>query len=100
MSENQINTERYDFFWKPESNRVHPSEIDSKCVSVELPAGLAPWAALMAAHEQGTLIPFGSARTGIHEVQTDGGIWTRQGCNKREASVWTFASWDDLDAAE
>lgn len=90
----------YDFFWKPENNRVHPSTLDSKSMSVELPEGLTPWEAFTQAREQCALVPFGTGRTGIHQVQNDDGIWNRIGSNRREKSTWEFTSWDDLEAAE
>lgn len=94
-------TTTYDFFWKPENNRVHPSTLASKSFSVELPEGLAPWDAITQGREVAPLrLPLGSARTGIHEIQNDEGVWTRTSTNRRENSTWEFTSWDDLDAAE
>lgn len=100
MTNTANTTQRFDFFWKPESNRVHPSTLPSNEMSIELPEGLEPWEAITAGREQVFTLPLGSGRTGIHEIQNDDGVWTRVGSNRREKSTWTFASWDDLAAEE
>ena len=83
-----------DFFWKPENNRVSPSEMPSKEIRCDLPLGLSPWEMICAARELGARVALGTFRTGVHEIQTDEGIWTRQGPNRREHSSWTFEAWE------
>lgn len=89
-----------DFFWKPESNKVHPSTLPSNSQTVEVPVGLSPWEMVTFAREAGANISLGSSRTGVHEIQTDEGIWTRTSANRRAKSDWSFITWDDLEANE
>lgn len=89
----------YAFFMRPESNRVHPSTITPYYIIANLPAGLEPWDAVLAARSAGHSIPLGSSRTGVEEIQNDDGTWFRKGTNRRDKSTWTFESSDEFDAS-
>jgi hypothetical protein len=89
-----------DLFWYAESNRVEPSSQPALHARAEVPAGLEPWEMILAARGAGHRVSLGSSRTGVHEVQTDDGVWQRIGANRRERSTWVFNTWDELATAE
>lgn len=95
---------RWDFFYRPESHRVHPSELTPYCYQFELPADTTLADALKYAHANG--MPRGSARGGCFEVQNDLGIhWHRDyqridlSTPKRAANV-IFKTWEQLEQEE
>lgn len=50
-------------------------------------------------------LPRGSGRAGVAEIQTDQGIYTREGGNgfangSNRGSRWSFKSWEQLEAEE
>jgi hypothetical protein len=95
-----MTTTTANFFFLAESNRVHPSQLPARSATAQVPSGLTPWQMISIVREQGLALPLGSARTGVHEIQTDEGVWTRLSANRRERSEWTFRNWFELETAE
>ena len=95
-------TERHDFFFRAESNRVDPRTVPARTLSLELPRHTALADALTAALDAG--MPKGSHRTGCFEVQTGQGIWQQTDGNRidlttpRKAAKVEFTSWEELDS--
>lgn len=97
-------TERYDFFWRAENNRVDPRTQPAKCFSLELPTGTDIEEAIAAAREAG--MPRGSHRCGCFEVQCERGVWAQVEGNRmdfttaRKAAKVQFLTWEEMEALE
>jgi len=95
-----MTTDSYTFFSRPENNDASKRILGGQTFH-GIEAGLAPWDALLAVNETygSGALALGTGRTGIEEVQTDEGYWTRTSSNRRERSTWTFTTWAEYDAA-
>ncbi len=79
------------------------SNENSRCVVVDVPADSDLSTVLAAAKAAGA--PVGNQWSGIHEVQTDRGIWSRSdakklGGNPTRIAAASFKTWEQLEAEE
>lgn len=91
---------RWDFFYRHESNRVHPKSRPAECLILDLPADTPLAEALQRAHAAG--MPKGTHRSGCFEVQTDAGIYQQTDGNRidlttpRRAAKTTYRTWEEM----
>lgn len=104
-----LKTASIDLFYFTESNHHHPiNDANAKCLAVSNIDcdGNYIFATVNEAIAQAIesrLLGKGSGRCGVTEVQTDEGIYTRNGgngFNKNKVSNWGFKTWAQLEAEE